>query len=455
MRKIIIGVFVIMMLFISVIPITNSININSMVPDLVFSPSYHNFGYVEEGDTYQTTFDIWNGGTDVLTWNLGIVHTWISPFPVSGSSTGEHDTVTVTIDTTGLSSGSHSGFVSISANDGGGMRYFNIDLSINDPPNTPSQLSGPSSGFVSENLYYTSSTTDPNGDDIKYGLDVDNDGVVDKCTDDYYSSGTTITFIIRIHYPGTFHLRLKAQDEHGAESGWSTPKTVLIIDNNPPSKPVITGPSTGISSTSYTFNTSSLDPDDDDIKYGWDWDGDDTVDEWSVFYNSSDTCSMSHTWITTGIYNIKVKAQDEHGADSDWSNPKTMVIGENNPPLKPVITGPSSGKAGNSYTYYVSTIDPDEDQLYYWIDWDDGTNSGWLGPFISGLSTSSSHIWTAEGTYSIKVKAKDIHGTESLWSDPLSISMPKLKKFDLNYFSIMKFFENHGILNNLFNRLKT
>ena len=101
-------------LLITVMPISLSNNMNYLVPDLVYSPTSHDFGFVEEGETYQTTFDIWNAGTDTLTWNLGIVHTWISPLPTSGSSTGEHDTVTVTIDTTGLSPGSYSGFVSIS-----------------------------------------------------------------------------------------------------------------------------------------------------------------------------------------------------------------------------------------------------------------------------------------------------------------------------------------------------
>ena len=41
---------------------------------------------------------------------------------------------------------------------------------------------------------------------------------------------------------------------------------------------------------------------------------------------------------------------------------------------------------------------------------------------------SASHIWNAKGTYSIKVKAKDINGAESDWSDPLAVIMPKNKQ---------------------------
>ncbi|MCD6108537.1 MAG: hypothetical protein J7J89_03585, partial [Thermoplasmata archaeon] len=57
-------------------------------------------------------------------------------------------------------------------------------------------------------------------------------------------------------------------------------------------------------------------------------------------------------------------------------------------------------------------------------DWGDGTNSGWLGPYNSGETVEASHSWSEKGEYSIKVKAKDINGLESEWSDPLVISMP-------------------------------
>ena len=71
--------------------------------------------------------------------------------------------------------------------------------------------------------------------------------------------------------------------------------------------------------------------------------------------------------------------------------------------------------------------DPNEDNVYYWWDWGDGTNSGWLGSYPSGQQVSASHTWTTEGTYPIKVKAKDTDEKESDWSEPLSVTMPKNK----------------------------
>jgi len=74
-------------------------------PILLYFPSNYDFGYVLEGELLETFFDIWNGGTGTLTWNLSIVDPWINLNPTSGSSTGEHDTIRVRIDTTGLSIG--------------------------------------------------------------------------------------------------------------------------------------------------------------------------------------------------------------------------------------------------------------------------------------------------------------------------------------------------------------
>ena len=122
---------------------------------------------------------------------------------------------------------------------------------------------------------------------------------------------------------------------------------------------------------------------------------------------------------------------------------KTYGIG-NQPPNKPVKpSGPTSGKVGVSYTYSSSTTDPDGDQLYYWFDWGDGTNSGWVGPFASGATASANYSWSTKGTYNITVKARDTNGAESVWSDPLSVKIPRDKAIDN---PILRFFEEHPLL---------
>jgi len=97
----------------------------------------------------------------------------------------------------------------------------------------------------------------------------------------------------------------------------------------------------------------------------------------------------------------------------------------NNPPEKPERpAGEIKGKIGKEYEYTTSTTDPDGDKIYYMFDWGDGY-SEWLGPYESGETISASHVWEKRGEYEIRVKAKDEYGSQSEWSDPLVISMPK------------------------------
>jgi hypothetical protein len=94
-------------------------------------------------------------------------------------------------------------------------------------------------------------------------------------------------------------------------------------------------------------------------------------------------------------------------------------------PSKPM--GSLQGKANNEYSYVSRTTDPQGEQIYYLFDWDDGSTSGWLGPYESGEECTATHTWENQGSFNIKVKAKDILNHESEWSDPLTVSMPKVK----------------------------
>jgi len=87
--------------------------------------------------------------------------------------------------------------------------------------------------------------------------------------------------------------------------------------------------------------------------------------------------------------------------------------------------GPSSVRTNRQATYTTTSTDPNGDQIYYWFDWGDGSNSGWVGPYNSGADASASHKWTADGDYEVKVKAKDTSDNESPWSPSVPVSVPR------------------------------
>jgi len=289
-------------------PIEKKINSILLPPDLAFYPIFHDFGYVVEEQTYDTTFDIWNVGTGTLTWNLGIVDTWISPNPTSGSSTSEKDTITVTIDTTGLSSGSYTGFVSISANDELGLRYFYVDFIVTTPPNRPNIPSGPDSGIIDEEYSYYTSSTDPDGDWIAYRFDFGN-RISDWTM--YTASGIGNTVENIWTSPGSYNVKAQAKDLYGSISEWSLSLTVMISsgENNPPNKPdTPSGATSGKTGTSYSYSTSTTDPEGDQVYYWFDW-GDGLNSGWNGPYNSGDAISLSHTWTADGTYVKKAHGQ--------------------------------------------------------------------------------------------------------------------------------------------------
>jgi len=103
------------------------------------------------------------------------------------------------------------------------------------------------------------------------------------------------------------------------------PITFIRHTNHPPSTPTKPiGPSEGTVYTPYTFTTSSMDPDSDRIAYLFYW-GDGSFN-WSDACLSGENVTLSHVWERPGTYSVVVKAVDEVGAESEWSEPLNITI---------------------------------------------------------------------------------------------------------------------------------
>jgi len=130
-----------------------------------------------------------------------------------------------------------------------GVYHFTI-YSANLPPATPSQPSGPASGFSGSSYIYSSVTTDPDGDNIYYFFDWG-----DNTTSGWvgpYASGSSGSASHSWSSPGTYYVKVKAKDVHDAESGWSSSLTVVIQSPN-----------------AHPITTCSLNPPTPNGKNGW------------------------------------------------------------------------------------------------------------------------------------------------------------------------------------------
>jgi len=61
-----------------------------------------------------------------------------------------------------------------------------------------------------------------------------------------------------------------------------------------------------------------------DIKYGWDWDGDLRVDEWTDFHKSGEKVTVLHKFTSSYVGQIRMKILDRDGGMSIWSDPLSV-----------------------------------------------------------------------------------------------------------------------------------
>jgi len=142
----------------------------------------------------------------------------------------------------------------------------------------------------------------------------------------------------------------------------------------------------------------------------------------------------------------------------DIDHPSCIILPEieqgpaSTPPSKPEKpSGLRRIKVDKNYKYSSTTTDPDDDQIYLLFDWDDGTSSGWLGPFESGEKISTFHKWIENGSYTIRVKAKDINGSQSEWSDPVEINVPRSS--NIKNFIFLRIFKLFPFINHFLKML--
>jgi hypothetical protein len=95
----------------------------------------------------------------------------------------------------------------------------------------------------------------------------------------------------------------------------------------------------------------------------------------------------------------------------------------NRPPYIPKIEGTVLGNIGNYYEYTFQTSDPDNDYIYYCVVGGQLSSEICMGPYKSGEMAKATFSWQRFGTYSVRVKARDINGAESDWG-LLEVKMP-------------------------------
>jgi hypothetical protein len=176
-------------------------------------------------------------------------------------------------------------------------------------------------------------------------------------------------------------------------------------ENSPPDAPVKpVGPTLIEAGITYSYNSSTVDPDGDSVMLRFDW-GDGSLSPWSDFVSSNTSVSMSHSWINISNYPVRVIAQDTNGLNSSWSETLTVMISqtqnEGYPPIG-IFNLPRNASVNHSMVFDGSTsFDPDGTiQSYIW-DFGDGTSAD--GPIVV-------HTYEHPGEYTVTLTVTDNQG---------------------------------------------
>jgi len=192
----------------------------------------------------------------------------------------------------------------------------------------------------------------------------------------------------------------------GSSSGFLPPETPAESegdDNLPPETPFSPQGLANVEmGKMQTYTVSSWDKNNDTIRFQMDW-GDGRMSDWSDFVSSNESVNFTHIFADDINLNIRVRAQDEYGMNSSWSEPYTIYVSLENETKKEndmldviVEINNETGEISFSHDFFNSSL---ENVSIIW-DFGDG--------FISeGISPKHQYIEPGEYIVTVTITNKD------------------------------------------------
>jgi outer membrane protein assembly factor BamB len=155
---------------------------------------------------------------------------------------------------------------------------------------------------------------------------------------------------------------------------------------------------------------------------------------------------IQRSWVSDYIvYSSPVISPDGTIYVGSWDNDDRGSLSafgtlDPNAPQTPTISGPARGKVGIQHDYNFTSTSPLGKEIYYYIDWGDGSAERWIGPYPSGEIITISHSWAGKGKYVIGVRVKDTDNLCSPWVE-LEVTMPRNRELFINHLFIKWLFE--------------
>jgi hypothetical protein len=280
----------------------------------------------------------------------------------------------------------------------------------------PSILNGPVVGLPNTSYTYTTGgSVSSIGHPVQYFFDW-GDG-----TDSNWLPAGVTTATKSWTKGGSYNVTAKARcaTDPSVISGLTPALVVKIEIISTPATPL--GPDKGLPGDTFTYMTGGASSNiNDPVQYQIDWAG----DGFSDLSSWQSSTAFTKTWAKGGTFHVRARARCtiHTSVMSDWSSPFTVNIEKISTPTIPTQQPTGVGAPGSSFTYATGGAASNiGDPVQYFIDFGDGTNSGWLPVG----TTSCPKTWFFQGTFNVRAKARcAIHTqVESDWSQVLEVEI--------------------------------
>jgi subtilisin family serine protease len=191
------------------------------------------------------------------------------------------------------------------------------------PPDTPTCPEGPEEWVQYSATTFSSTATEPEGEDIYYMFDWGDGNYSDWVGP--YASGETGEASHIWSDLDVYKIKACAKDINNVPSNWSESAILTIVKNKRPTNPDIDGNAYGFGGVDYDFTFVSTDEDGHDIFYQVEWD-DGEKTEWLGPFSSGEELILSHCWNIKGTYWIKAWSKDIMEDESNQASHRIVIL---------------------------------------------------------------------------------------------------------------------------------
>ena len=298
---------------------------------------------------------------------------------------GTHDDGTgVTATRTFASGGTKT--VKLRVRDPGGLESVRTEtVYVNGVPKANFTFA-PAVALKDQEVTFTSTSTDPDNDQLSYAWDLDNDGA--------YDDGTGPTARRAFGSGGTKTVKLKVTDPGGL-SDTETRRSLRV--NVPPVARVVVSPSAPSRTDPATLDGSTSSDAEGPVTYEWDWDGDGS-------FRDGKSARVSRTYAAPGNQSASLRVTDSDGA----THVKTVRINRKSEPG--FVFVPEAPITGKEITFFDTSSDIDGDDTITALAWDLDND----GAFDDGSGRHVRHTFPTAGTKTVRLRVTDDLGVSAV-----------------------------------------